>query len=188
MREEVERKRDAIRKRVEERGQSDGSVITTKKDVYWLVCQAAKDGIMLNVAEDPAVYQKGNECYYFYAAMSVNADKKKVRDFVDTYPLMTTGVLDDLLNETKESSEVENIKKIRRLIQARDRRHRKRKREREREMAELKEKIRIEAQRQQDFEEAAANCNNLTWLVERIESLGWEVTLRRKSDNEPKKK
>ena len=176
MRENIEKKRDAIRKRVNENGHSDGTEIATQEEMQWLVEQVARDGIMLSVSASPGTWQKGNECYYYYWAMSVNAEKDDVRQFVDLRSLMTVGALNKLLNDTEEPTAVENIKKIRRLIQTRDRHRRRRQREREMEAAELEEELRIDVER----EEAANNRSNLDWLVERIESMGWEVTLRKK--------
>lgn len=176
MREKIEKKLEAIRKSIGERGMSDGTEIATAAEIRWLVEQTTRDGILLSVRAEPDTWQQGDECYYFYTAMSINAGKEVVREFVDTYPLMTIGLLNSLLNETDDSRTVENIKQIRRLIQARDRRRRKRKRDEEQEMAELEERICIQLER----EEAADHRNDLYWLVDRIESLGWEVTLRRR--------
>ena len=64
MREEIEKKRDAIRKRVEEKGQSEGTVIATLEELYWIVDQATRDGILMSFRADPGVYQKANECYF----------------------------------------------------------------------------------------------------------------------------
>lgn len=175
MREKIEKKMEAIRKSIGERGLSEGTEIATVAEMQWLMDQATKDGIMLSVMAEPNTWQQGDECYYYYTAMSVNAGKERVRKFVDTYPLMTVGTLNKLLNETKDLQAIENIKQIRRLIQARDRRRRKRKRDEEQFALECKIAEQIEAER----EEAADHRNDLDWLVERIESLGWEVTLRR---------
>lgn len=103
-----------------------------------------------------------------------------MRQFVDTYPLMTVGILNKLLYQANEPSVEENIKQIRRLIQARDRRRRKRKRDEEQFAQECKVAEQIEAERK----EAADHRNDLHWLVERIESMGWEVLLRRKPKEE----
>lgn len=180
IREKIEKKLAAIRKSIGERGMSDGTEIATAAEIRWLVEQSTKDGILLSVRAEPDTWQQGDECYFFYTAMSINAGKEVVREFVDTYPLMTIGLLNSLLNETDDSHTVENIKQIRRLIQARDRRRRKRKRDEE--LFALKCKIveQIEAER----EEASDHRNDLDWLVARIESLGWEVTLRRKPKDE----
>lgn len=155
---------------------SDGTEIATAAEMRWLMEQAARDGIMLHVSEEPDVYQKDGECYYYYTALSVNAGKERVRQFVDTYSLLPICALNKMIDDISEPSVVENIKQIRRILQARDRRRLVRRRKEEREMAKLEEEIRIEVERQ----EATANCNNLDWLIDRIESLGWEVLLRRK--------
>jgi hypothetical protein len=176
MREKIEKKLAAIRKSIGERGISDGTEIATKEEMRWLVEQAAKDGILLHVSEDPGTWQQGDECYYYYTAMSVKMSKERVRQFVDTYSLITVGALNRLLYQANEPRVEENIKQILRLIQARDRRRRARRRKEEQEMAEMEELNRIEAER----EEAADHRNDLDWLVSRIESLGWEVTLRKK--------
>lgn len=181
MREEIERKRDAIRKRVEEKGQSEGTVIATLEELYWIVDQATRDGILMSFRADPGVYQKANECYFHYWAMSAYYDKSEVMRYIEHFQLLPVSALNKMLppadtTNPDERRMAENIKKIRRLIQARDRRRRKRKREEEQLQAELELSKRIEAER----EEAADHRNDLNWLVARIESLGWEVTLRRK--------
>ena len=175
MREKIERKLAAIRKSIGERGMSDGTEIGTKEEIRWLIEQTAKYGIMLSFAAEPNTWQQEDRCYYYYTALSIKADKKKVREFVDVHPLLSVCALNSLLKETDEPQAVENIKQMRRLIQARDARRR-RKRKEKKEKAEREDLDRIEYER---FE-AANHRNDLTWLVERIESMGWEVTLRRK--------
>lgn len=180
MREKIEKKMEAIRKSIGERGLSDGTEIATQEEMRWLIEQATKDGILLSVKADPDTWQQEDECYYYYTAISIKEEKERVRQFADTYPLMTVGILNKLLNETENPKAVENIKQIRRLIQARDRRRRKRKRDEEQFALECKVAEQIEAER----EEAADHRNDLHWLVERIESMGWEVLLRRKPKEE----
>jgi len=180
MREKIENKLAAIRKSIGERGMSDGTEIATTEEIHWFVEQAAKDGILLSVKADPDTWQQEDECYYYYTAISIKEEKERVRQFVDTYPLMTVGTLNKLLYQANEPSVEENIKQIRRLIQARDRRRRKRKRDEEQFALECKIAEQIEAER----EEAADHRNDLHWLVERIESMGWEVLLRRKPKEE----
>lgn len=176
MREKIERKLAAIRKSIGERGMSDGTEIATKEEIRWLIEQTAKYGIMLSFTAEPNTWQQEDRCYYYYTALSIKADKKKVRDFVDVHPLLSVCALNSLLKKTDEPQEVENIKQMRRLIQARDARRRRRKRKKEQEKTEMEEQLRIDIEKM----EAANHRNDLTWLVERIESMGWEVTLRRK--------
>lgn len=188
MREVIEKRLDTIRKRVDSRGQSDGTVIATHEEMCWFAEQAARDGILLSFKTDPAVYNHGDDCYYHYWAMTAYYEKEELKQFVDRSPLLPVSALNKLLppadtTDPDEQRVAENIKKIRRLIQARDRRRRKCKRDEEQRQAELKLSQIIAA----DREEAADHRNNLVWLVERIESMGWNVTLRRKSNNGPKK-
>lgn len=180
IRPKIKEKRDAIWKSVGSHGHSDGTEIATQEEMRWLIEQATKDGILLSVKADPDTWQQEDECYYYYTAISIKEEKERVRQFVDIYPLMTVGILNKLLNETEDPKAVENIKQIRRLIQARDRCLRKRKRDEEQFALECKIAEQIEAER----EEAADHRNDLEWLVARIESMGWEVLLRRKPKEE----
>lgn len=180
MRDKIERKRDIIREHVGKNGESEGSEIATQEEMCWLVEQAARDGILLSVRAQPNTWKQGDECYYYYIAMSIKGKRQYVRMFIDTYPLMTVSDLDKMLKETTDNPQaVENIKKILRLIQARDRRRRKRELERKREEEQYLAERKAAAAFEAECEEFAKHGNDLNWLVDRIETMGWEVTLRR---------
>jgi hypothetical protein len=185
MTEEIKKKKDAIWTNVRTYGRSEGSVIATQKEVQWFLEQGACDGILITFSASPETWEQGKQCYYYYYAITLKADKEKLRMFADTYPLPSVSALNKLLPPADtatldEHRVAENIKKIRRLIQARDRRRRQRKledeqRELENHIVEL-----MEAERDECYE----HRNDLNWLVARIESMGWEVTLRRKQAQE----
>ena len=177
MTEEIKKKKEAIWKSVKENGRSEGSVIATQEEVLWFIEQGACDGILITFRAAPETWQQGEQCYYYYYAITLKADKEKLRMFADTYQLLSVSALNKLLppagtTNPDEQRVAENIKKIRRLKQASDRRRRHRKLEDEqRELEEL-----MEAERDECYE----HRNDLNWLVARIESMGWEVTLRSK--------
>ena len=178
--EEIKKKKDAIWTNVRRYGRSEGSVIATQKEVQWFLEQGACDGILITFRASPETWEQGEQCYYYYYAITLKADKEKLRMFADTYPLPSVSALNKLLppagtTNPKEQRVAENIKKIRRLIQARDRRRR------QREQRELENLVELmEAERDECYE----HRNDLNWLVARIESMGWEVTLRRKPAQE----
>ena len=185
MRDKIVKKREAIWKIVTANGRSEGTEIATQEEVRWLMEQAARDGILIAFRAAPETWQQGNECYYYYYAITLKADKEKLRMFADTYQLLSVSALNKLLPPAgtinpDEQRVAENIKKIRRLKQASDRRRRRRKLEDE--QRELEEQIveLMEAERDECYE----HRNDLNWLVARIESMGWEVTLRRKHAQE----
>ena len=181
MTEELKKKKDAIWKSVKENGRSEGSVIATQEELRWFIEQGACDGILITFSASPETWEQGEQCYYYYYAITLKADKEKLRMFADTYPLPSVGALNKLLPPAgtatlDEHRVAENIKKIRRLIQARDRRRRQRKLEDEQRELESHIVELMEAERDECYE----HRNDLNWLVARIESMGWEVTLRRK--------
>lgn len=177
MRDKIVKKREAIWKSVTANGRSEGTEIATQEEVRWLMEQAARDGILIAFRAAPEAWQQSNECYYYYTALWIKAKKESLRQFVDTYQVLSVSALNKLLPpadciDPDEHRAAENIKKIRRLKQASDRRRRHRKLEDEqRELEEL-----MEAERDECYE----HRNDLNWLVARIESMGWEVTLRSK--------
>ena len=183
MRDKIVKKREAIWKSVTANGRSEGTEIATQEEVRWLMEQAARDGILIAFRAAPETWQQGDECYYYYYAITLKADKEKLRMFADTYQLPSVSALNKLLppigtTNPDEQRMAENIKKISRLKKASDRRRRRRKledeqRELENHIVEL-----MEAERDECYE----HRNDLNWLVARIESMGWEVTLRRKPD------
>jgi cell division septum initiation protein DivIVA len=177
--EEIKKKKDAIWTNVRMYGRSEGSVIATQKEVLWFLEQGACDGILITFRAAPEIWEQGKQCYYYYYAITLKADKEKLRMFADTYQLPSVSALNKLLppagtTNPDEQRVAENIKKIRRLKQASDRRRRQRKLEDE-QLVEL-----MEAERDECYE----HRNDLNWLVARIESMGWEVTLRRKQAQE----
>ena len=183
MTEELKKKKDAIWKSVKTNGRSEGTVIATQQDLQWFIEQGVCDGILITFSASPRIYQQGDECFYYYYAISLKADKEKLRMFADTYQLLSVSALNKLMPpvDTTNPDELrvaENIKQIRRLVQARDRRRRKRKQEDEQHELENQIIELMEAERDECYE----HRNDLNWLVARIEQMGWEVTLRRKPD------
>ena len=183
MTEEIKKKKDAIWTNVRRNGRSEGSVIATQEEVLWFIEQGACDGILIAFRAAPETWQQGNECYYYYYAITLKADKEKLRMFADTYQLLSVSALNKLLppagtTNPDEQRVAENIKKIRRLKQASDRRRRQRKLEDEQHELESHIIELMEAERDECYE----HRNDLNWLVARIESMGWKVTLRRKPD------
>ena len=183
MTEEIKKKKEAIWTNVRRNGRSEGSMIATQEEVLWFMEQGACDGILITFRAAPETWQQGEECYYYYYAITLKADKEMLRIFADTYQLPSVSTLNKLLppigtTNPDEQRMAENIKKISRLKKASDRRRRRRKledeqRELENHIVEL-----MVAERDECYE----HRNDLNWLVARIESMGWEVTLRRKPD------
>ena len=180
MRDKILLKYHLIKEKVSIYGSSYGSEIATQDEVDWLVEQAARDGIMLSFKAAPDTWQQGDECYYHYSAMTIKERKERVRQFVDIYPLPSVSALKKMMPaDTTDPDELrvaENIKAICRLKKAAD--SRRRRLQHNEEIEELQNQILecIEIDRQ----EAADHRDDLKWLVARIESMGWEVTLRRK--------
>jgi hypothetical protein len=184
MRDKIVKKREAIWKSVTAHGRSEGTEIATQEEVRWLMEQAARDGILIAFRAAPETWQQGNECYYYYYAITLKADKEKLRMFADTYQLLSVSALNKLLppigtTNPDEQRVAENIKKISRLKKASDRRRRQRKLEDEQRELESQIIELMEAERDECYE----HRNDLNWLVARIESMGWEVTLRRRPDD-----
>lgn len=177
IRDKIKKKREAILKSIKYHGQTDGTEIATNLEMLWLAEQAARDGILLSYSEAKEVYDKEGESYYYYRAISVNAEKEDVRWFVEVYPLMPATELKRLMADTTDKCMLKNIKKVRNLVLARDRRRRKRNQEEERAMALAEIVKREEIER----EEAADHRNDVEWLVNRIKSLGYaDVKLYKK--------
>ena len=110
IRDKIKQKREAIWKSVGKNGHSDGTVIGTEEEMFWLACQAARDGILLSYRDAPETYQKDNECYYYYDAMSITKEKEDVDRFVGTYPLLSAKDLRKLMpDEGSENEEDEDI-------------------------------------------------------------------------------
>ena len=183
MTEELKKKKEAIWKSVKVSGRSEGSVIATQEELRWFLEQGACDGILITFRAAPETWQQGDECYYYYYAITLKADKEKLRMFADTYQLPSVSALNKLMppagtTNPDELRVAENIKKVRRLKQASDRRRRRRKLEDEQRELECQIIELMEAERDECYE----HRNDLNWLVARIEQMGWEVTLRRKPD------
>ena len=199
IREKIRKRRDAI----VGRESCSGEETATDEEMWWLLEQSAREGILLSYKDDPHTYHQGKEYYYHYCGISVFAEKEAVRLFVDTHPLADARSMWKLM-KTIDTTDPEgqrvayNIKRVRSAIIARERRHRKAEREekkrqeeerreaereaRERREAEREEAARIAAEEAEQAlrQEAYDHCNDITWLVDRIERLGWQVTLIRK--------
>ena len=134
IRPKIKEKRDAIWKSVGSHGHSDGTEIATEQEMYWLATEAASDGILLSYSASPETYKMGKECYYYYWAISINAEKQRVREFVDIRPLLSVKELSRLMPAVDTTDEDElrvlkNLRRVRGLIVARNRRRNQRLRE-----------------------------------------------------------
>jgi hypothetical protein len=103
--------------------------------------------------------------------------------------VLSVSKLNKLQTLTDDSQQHENVKLVRRHVMRRDRQRRQREKERleqeawEREQREDKEREQREnEEREAAMQEAYDHRDDLVWLVSRIESLGWEVTLKRKTN------
>jgi hypothetical protein len=148
----------------------------------------AERGVLFSCRADESTYQNGDESYYYYWAISASEDRDTVDRFLTYYPVLSVSVLNKLYTlSADDSQQHENVKLVRRHVMRRDRQRRQReKKERlEQEALELEqredEKREQREEREAAMQEAYDHRDDLIWLVSRIESLGWEVTLKRKS-------
>lgn len=165
----------------------DGTAIGTEEEMQWMAERLACDGILITLWKQPETWQKGDECYYFFSAISIKANKKWVRGFVDGthYKDVCVGDMRKLLPKSTITDDdlrvAENIKAIISLLKARDSRRRRRERQEAEDqwIADYNEAKQAYERCEAERQEAADHCNDLEWMVDRIEAMGWEVTLKR---------
>lgn len=191
IREKIQQKCERIAASIADNGHSEGTEIATQEEMYWLALQMALRGILFSYKADESTYQNGDESYYYYWAISASKDRDKVDGFLRQYPVLSASKLNKLyVLAADDSQQHENVKLVRRHVMRRDRQRRQReKKERleqeawEREQREEEEREQCEdEEREAAMQEAYDHRDDLTWLVSRIESLGWEVTLKRKTN------
>ena len=182
IREKIQQKCERIAASVADHGHSDGTEIATHEEMHWLALQMALRGILFSYMADASKYQNGEEFYYYYWAISAREKRDKVDGFLRCYPVLSASELNKLyILAADDSRQYDNVKLVRRQVMRRDRQRRQR---------EKKERLEQEAwereQREKEELEAAMleaydHRDDLTWLVSRIKSLGWEVTLKMKT-------
>lgn len=164
IREKIQQKCERIAANIADHGRTEGTEIATHKEMHWLALQMALRGVLFSYSADKSTYQNGDESYYYYWAISASEERDKVDEFLRCYPVLSASELKKLYI-FDDSRQYENVKLVRRQVMRRDRQRRQRE-EKEREAA---------------MQEAYDHRDDLTWLVSRIESLGWKVTLKRKT-------
>lgn len=182
IREKIQQKCEQIAASVADHGHSDGTEIATQEEMHWLALQMALRGILFSYSADKSTYQNGDESYYYYWAISASEKRDKVDEFLRCRPVLSAGELDKLrILAADDSRQYDNVKLVRRQVMRRDRQRRQRKKKERLEQEAWEREQREEEEREAAMQEAYDHRDDLTWLVSRIESLGWEVTLKRKT-------
>lgn len=174
IREKIQQKCERIAANIADHGHSDGTEIATHEEMHWLSLQMALRGVLFSYSADESTYQNGDESYYYYWAISASEERDKVDRFLRCLPVLSANELKKLyILAADDSRQYDNIKLVRRQVMRRDRQRRQREKE---------DCLKHEAwEREAAMQEAYDHRDDLTWLVSRIESLGWEVTLKRKT-------
>lgn len=180
IREKIQQKCERIAASVADHGRSDGTEIATQEEMHWLALQMALRGVLFSYSADESTYQNGDEIYYYYWAISASEKRDKVDDFLRCYPVLSANELDKLYI-LDDSRQYDNVKLVRRQVMRRDRQRRQREKKERLEQEAWEREQREEEEREAAMQEAYEHRDDLTWLVSRIESLGWEVTLKRKT-------
>ena len=184
IREKIQQKCERIAASIADRGRSDGTEIATQEEMHWLALQMALRGVLFSYSADESTYQNGDEIYYYYWAISASEERDKVDGFLRCLPVLSASELKKLhIIAAGDSRQYENVKLVRRQVMRRDRQRRQREKKKRLEQEALEREQREEEERKAAMQEAYDHRDDLTWLVSRIESLGWEVTLRRKNNN-----
>ena len=174
IREKIQQKCERIAANIADHGRSDGTEIATQEEMHWLALQMALRGVLFSYSADKSTYQNGDESYYYYWAISASKERDKVDGFLRCYPVLSASELNKLyILAANDSRQYENVKLVRRQVMRRDRQRR----QREKWEREQREEEECEAAMQEAYD----HRDDLTWLVSRIESLGWKVTLKRKT-------
>jgi len=188
IREKIQQKCERIAANIADHGCSEGTEIATQMEMLWLALQMTLRGVLFSYSADESTYQNGDESYYYYWAISASEERDKVDGFLRCYAVLSANELKKLyILVADDSRQYDNVKLVRRQVMRRDRQRRQReKKERlEWEQREKEERLereqREEEKREAAMQEAYDHRDDLTWLVSRIESLGWEVTLKKKT-------
>jgi hypothetical protein len=141
-------------------------------------------GALFSYVADESTYQNGEESSYNYWAISASEERDKVDAFLRCCPELSANELKKLhILAADDSQQYENVKLVRRQVMRRDRQRRQREKKERLEQEAWEREQREEEEREAAMQESYDHRDDLTWLVSRIESLGWEVTLRRKNNN-----
>ena len=184
IREKIQQKCERIAANIADLGRSEGTEIATQEEMHWLALQMALRGVLFSYIASKSTYQNGDEIYYYYWAISAIEECDEVTDFLRYRPVLSANELKKLyILAADDSSQYDNVKLVRRLVMRRDRQRRQREKEDrlEQEAWEREQREEEEKEREAAMQEAYDHRDDLTWLVSRIESLGWEVMLKRKT-------
>lgn len=182
IREKIQQKCERIAENIADHGQSDGMEIATQKEMHWLALQMALRGVLFSYYADKSKYQNGEEFYYYYWAISASEERDKVDKFLRCYPVLSASELNKLyIIAANDRQQYENAILVRRQVMRRDRQRRQREKKERLEQEAWEREQREKEEREAAMQEAYDHRDDLTWLVSRIESLGWEVTLKRKT-------
>ena len=182
IREKIQQKCERIAANIADHGRTEGTEIATHKEMHWLALQMALRGVLFSYCADKSKYQNGEEFYYYYWAMSASEERDKVDGFLGCYPVLSASKLNKLyILAANDSRQYENVKLVRRQVMRRDRQRRQREKKERLEQEAWEREQREEEEREAAKQEAYDHRDDLTWLVSRIESLGWKVTLKRKT-------
>jgi len=184
IREKIQQKCERIAASIADHGRSDGTEIATHEEMHWLALQMALRGVLFSYSADESTYQNGDESYYYYWAISASEERDKVDEFLRCRPVLSASTLNKLyILASNDSRQYENVKLVRRQVMRRDRQRRQREKKERLEQEAWEREQREEEEREAAMQEAYDHRDDLAWLVSRIESLGWEVTLKRKTTN-----
>ena len=182
IREKIQQKCERVAASIADYGRSDGTEIATQEEMHWLALQMALRGVLFSYSADESMYQNGDESYYYYCAISASEKRDKVDGFLRCYPVLSVSELKKLhILAAGDSRQYENVKLVRRKVTRHDRQRRQREKKERLEQEAWEREQREEEEREAAMQEAYDHRDDLTWLVSRIESLGWEVTLKRKT-------
>ena len=183
IREKIQQKCERIAASVADHGCSEGTEIATQEEMHWLALQMALRGVLFSYSADENPYQNGDESYYYYWAISASEERDKVDGFLRCYPVLSASELNKLyILAANDSRQYDKVKLVRRQVMRRDRQRRQREKKERLEQEAWEREQREEEERGAAMQEAYDHRDDLTWLVSRIESLGWEVLLKRKNN------
>ena len=182
IRENIQQKCERIAANIADHGRSEGTEIATHEEMHWLALQMALRGVLFSYSADESTYQNGDESYYYYWAISASEKRDKVDGFLRCYPVLSASELKKLhIIAAGDSRQYDNVTLVRRQGMRHDRQRRQREKKERLEQEAWEREQREEEEREAAMQEAYDHRDDLAWLVSRIESLGWEVTLKRKT-------
>ena len=182
IRKKIQQKFERIAANIAKYGRSEGTEIATQEEMHWLALQMALRGVLFSYSANESTHQNGEEIYYYYCAISASEKRYKVDDFLRCYPVLSANELDKLhILAADDSRQYKNVKLVRRQVMRRDRQRRQREEEERLEQETWEREQREEEERKAAMQEAYDHRDDLSWLVSRIKSLGWKVTLKRET-------